>query len=115
MPALVLVGDNAAPPKMDCHAPFCPEAAHATLVPETSPLVSACRQLLAVPVMVLRVRAPATVMAPLNLEVPNTPRVVVGRAVPIPTLPSLVFTTKELFVPIVVVLVMIVEVATVKP
>src|SRR3989344_6814549 len=94
MPALVLVGDNAAPPKMDCHAPFCPEAAHATLVPETNPLVSACRQLLAVPVMVLRVRAPATVTAPLRRVVPSTPSVVEGEAVPIPTRSSLALTTR---------------------
>jgi len=42
----------------------------------------------------LTVRAPATVTAPLNLEVPRTPRVVDGEAVPMPTTSSLAFTTR---------------------
>lgn len=62
-------------------------------VPETRPLVSACRHWVE-PVMVLRVKPPATVTAPLNLEMPNTPKVVLGTAVPMPTLFSLALTMK---------------------
>ena len=61
-------------------------------------MVSACRQLFEAAVMVFKVKAPATVTAPLNLEMPSTPKVVVGRLVPIPTRFSLAFTTRVLSV-----------------
>ena len=44
----------------------------------------------------MTVRAPATVTAPFSLVVPRTEKVVVGEAVPIPTLFSLAFTTRVL-------------------
>jgi hypothetical protein len=44
--------------------------------------------------MVLIVKAPATVTAPLNLLVPSTPSVVEGEAVPMPMRFSLAFTTR---------------------
>ena len=46
--------------------------------------------------MVLMVKAPAMVTAPLSLEVPRTAKVVEGEAVPMPTFPSLALTTKVL-------------------
>ena len=47
-------------------------------------------------VRLFKVRSLVMVTAPLNLEVPSTPKVVVGRAVPMPTRFSLAFTTKVL-------------------
>ena|SRR3990167_8423157 len=95
IPAVVLVGVKAKPPKVLCHAPFCPSAPpapQAEPVPEMRPLVSICIHCVE-PVIVLIVSAPATVTAPLNLEVPITPSVVLGAAVPIPTRFSLMLTT----------------------
>src|SRR3989344_7709920 len=116
MEAAVLVGVMTLV-NSDCQAPAEPDSPpHALPVPLTNPLVSACRQLLAVPVIVFKVSAPATVTAPLNREVPRTPSVVLGAAVPIPTRLSLTFTTKVLLLePMVVVALMMVVVATAKP
>ena len=63
-------------------------------VPETRPLVSVCRQLLAVPVMEFKVNPPVMVVAPLIRASPKTPKVVEGVAIPIPTRPSLALTTR---------------------
>src|SRR3989338_1261956 len=115
MEATVLVGVMTLV-KSDCQAPGAPPPPpHSLPVPDTNPLVSAVRHWV-LPVMVLRVKAPATVTAPLNREVPRTPRVVEGAAVPIPTRFSLTFTTRVLLVePMVVEALMIVVVATAKP
>ncbi len=81
------------PESVVCQAPGEPPA-QALPVPETNPLVSVCRQLLAVPVMVLIVSAPATVVLPFKRVVPITPSVVEGEAVPMPTRFSLALTIK---------------------
>lgn len=96
IPFVVEVGDRAlliVP--LCCQAPFCPGAPvpQAALAPATSPLVSTWRHWVE-PVMVFKVNAPATVVAPFNLVVPSTAKVVLGAAVPIPTLCSEAFTTK---------------------
>src|SRR3990167_2107653 len=116
MEAAVLVGVMTLV-NSDCQAPFWPgePVPQAAPAPLTNPLVSACRHWVE-PVMVFRVSAPATVTAPLNREVPRTPRVVEGAAVPMPTRFSLTFTTKVLLLePMVVEALMIVVVATAKP
>src|SRR3989344_5389835 len=96
MEAAVLVGVMTLV-KSDCQAPFWPgePVPQAAPAPLTNPLVSAVRHWV-LPVIVFRVSAPATVTAPLNREVPNTPSVVLGAAVPIPTRLSLTFTTRVL-------------------
>ena len=73
-------------------APGEPEAPQLAPVPEMSPFVSTFKHCVE-PVMVLMVRAPATVAAPLRRVVPRTERVVLGTAVPIPTPFSLAFIT----------------------
>src|SRR3989344_5531788 len=98
MEAAVLVGGMTLV-NSDCQAPFCPgePVPQALPVPLTNPLVSTFRHWV-LPVMVFKVKAPATVTAPLNREVPRTPSVVLGAAVPMPTLDSLTFTTRVLLV-----------------
>src|SRR3989344_8122 len=115
MEAAVLVGVMTLV-NSDCQAPGEPPPAPQALpVPLTNPLVSTFRHWV-LPVMVFKVKAPATVTAPLNREVPRTPSVVLGAAVPMPTLDSLTFTTRVLLVePMVVEALMIVVVATAKP
>src|SRR3989344_3199985 len=115
MEAAVLVGVMTLV-NSDCQAPGEPPPAPQALpVPLTNPLVSTFRHWV-LPVMVFKVKAPATVTAPLNLEVPRTPSVVEGAAVPMPTLDSLTFTIRVLLVePMGVEALMIVVVATAKP
>jgi len=87
MPAVVEVGVSVAwEGKAICQAPGLPDPPppQAPPDPATSPFVSTCRHWVE-PVMVLMVRAPATVVAPFSLVVPSTERVVEGAAVPIPT------------------------------
>src|SRR3989337_971195 len=111
MEAAVLVGVMTLV-NSDCQAPGEPPSAPQALpVPLSNPLVSTFRHWV-LRVMVFKVKAPATVTAPLNREVPRTPSVVLGAAVPMPTLDSLTFTTRVLLVePMVVEALMIVVVA----
>ena len=97
MPAEVLVGARVLVNRV-WKAPGSPEPEppQAEPVPETSPVESTWRQLLAVPVMELMVKESVIVTAPLNLEAPRTPKVVVGEAVPMPTRFSLALTTRVL-------------------
>src|SRR3989344_3062255 len=92
IPAVVVVGVMALVKTCSQAWELAPPPPQAEPVPETRPLVSVCRQLLAVPVMVLTVRAPAIVTAPLRRVVPNTESVVEGEAVPMPTKLSLALT-----------------------
>src|SRR3989338_3252016 len=116
MPAAVLVGLRVlAMPGFSCQAPFWPEGPQARPVPLTKPLVSTFKHWV-LPKMELRVRFPVIVAVPFERVVPRTPRVVLGAAVPMPTLDSLTFTTRVLLVePMVVEAFMIVVVATAKP
>src|SRR3989344_3574304 len=116
MPAAGLVGLRVlAMPGFSCQAPFWPEGPQARPVPLTKPLVSTFKHWV-LPRIELRVKSPVIVAAPLNLEVPRTPKVVEGAAVPMPTLLSLTFTIRVLLVePMVVEALMIVVVATAKP
>src|SRR3990167_2328972 len=115
MEAAVLVGVRTLVNK-DCQAPGEPEepVPQGAPAPDTNPLVSAFRHWVE-PVIVFKVNAPATVTGPFRRVVPSAPNVVVGTAVPTPTLPSLTFITKELLNPTVVVALMIVEVAIATP
>ena len=83
------------PAKATCQEPFWPGAPvpQAAAAPLINPLVSTFKHWVE-PVMVLMVRAPAIVVAPLNLEVPRTAKVVLGTAVPMPTRFSLALTTR---------------------
>ena len=93
-PAVVEVGARAVPANTLSKAPFWPGAPvpQAAAAPEIKPLVSTFKHWVE-PVMVFRVKPPATVTAPLNLEVPRTAKVVLGTAVPMPTRFSLALTT----------------------
>ena len=94
MPAEVLVGVRVLPAKVDCQAPFWPAAAQAEPAAVTTDEPSSSRHRLAV--RLFKVRAPVIVVAPFNLEVPKTPNVVEGLAVPTPTRFSLALTIKVL-------------------
>jgi len=92
MPAVVEVGVRAVSAKIDCQAPDEPTPqAPAAVVTTDEPLSS--RHLEAV--RLFKVKESVMVTAPLNRELPTTPRVVVGTGVPIPTKLSLAFTTRE--------------------
>src|SRR3989344_2472185 len=95
MPAVVEVGLTVAcPAQTFCQAPGAPPEPdqQAAAAPATNPFVSTCRHWVE-PVMVLMVRAPATVTAPLSLVVPRTPKVVEGTT-PTPTWGLSTFTTR---------------------
>jgi hypothetical protein len=85
MPAEVEVGRMTLAAKVS-HMPALPEAVQELPVPVTAPLVSTLRHWVE-PVIVLMVRAPAMVTAPLRRVVPRTPSVVEGALVLMPTLP----------------------------
>src|SRR3989338_5456580 len=91
MEAAVLVGVRTLVNK-DCQAPGEPEEPQAAPAPLTNPFVSAVKHWVE-PVMVLMVRAPATVTAPFRRVVPRTPKVVDGTA-PTPTWVLSTFTTR---------------------
>ena len=92
IPAVVEVGVKALVNRVS-QAPDDPATVHAAPVTESRPALEACTQDAAAEERLSKVIAPVAVSVPFNLEAPTTPKVVVGKDVPIPTLDSLVFTT----------------------
>ncbi len=98
IPAVVEVGERAVSAKMDSQAPGAPEELPPQAPPdlERSPVASVWTHSVPDPARLSKVIAPVAVRAPFSLVAPNTPKVVVGEAVPIPTRFSLALTTKVL-------------------
>jgi hypothetical protein len=94
MPAVVEVGLKANPAKVDSHDPFWPAApvAQAAAAEMTFKELSSSKHLEAV--REFKVRVEVMTAVPFRRVLPKTPSVVVGEAVPIPTLFSLALTTR---------------------
>jgi len=90
IPALVFVGERVFR-LTACHAPFCPRVLAS--VPQDSRPVELV-SMLSQDTRLSRVTAPEANRVPMSLELPTTPRVVDGTAVPIPTRFSLALTTR---------------------
>ena len=99
IPAVVEVGVKVLwPSKATCQEPGEPAEVHPDPVTDKSPTDEACTQEVAAEVKLSRVTAPVANRVPFSLVAPTTPRVVVGRLVPTPTLFSEAFTTRVLSV-----------------
>ena len=97
IPAVVEVGVSVGcPGKAMCQAPGEPALVQEEPVTDKSPAEEAWIQLVDPEERLSKVTAPVAVRAPLRRVDPKTPRVVVGKAVPMPTLFSLALMTKVL-------------------
>ena len=97
IPAVLEVGVKVlCPEKAICQAPGLPPAVQPEPVVESRPAEEACTQEVAAELKLSKVTAPVIEAVPFSLVVPKTPRVVVGRLVPIPTRFSEALTTRVL-------------------
>jgi hypothetical protein len=90
IPAAVFVGDRVLR-EMACQAPFCPRVLAS--VPQDRRPVE-LESIVSQDTRLSRVTAPEANRVPMSRELPSTPRVVEGAAVPIPTRFSLALTTR---------------------